>query len=314
MIEIKKFNTAEHLSHQPIIAMIYGQPGIGKTTFACSSPNPILLDFDRGAHRVAAQVINDAVRFDNFEDVLKFLTSEEIKNYDTLIIDTVSDILNLMTAYIIKFYKDTKKDIKIVNSTNILNIQGWTILKNNFLKFFDMLRQINKNLIFISQEQEIFNEEKNLKEIRPDVSKSIISFLVSKTDILGYMSMRDSSRCISFSPTENYIAKNCYNLPKIIDITNNYSSFDSVVLENIRKYHAYNNSQKEAYFKLISENENKISQIQDIVDLNVIYSDLKAQKPVGDSQTKWKKNLQNKAKELGAKFDIERSVFYDIKK
>lgn len=33
-------------------ALIYGQPGMGKTTLALSSPQPLLLDFDGGVHRV----------------------------------------------------------------------------------------------------------------------------------------------------------------------------------------------------------------------------------------------------------------------
>ena len=35
-------------------ALIYGQPGMGKTTLALSAPHPLLLDFDGGIHRVNA--------------------------------------------------------------------------------------------------------------------------------------------------------------------------------------------------------------------------------------------------------------------
>ena len=37
-----------------ISALIYGQPGIGKTTLALSAPNAVLFDYDGGVHRVNA--------------------------------------------------------------------------------------------------------------------------------------------------------------------------------------------------------------------------------------------------------------------
>lgn len=43
-------------------ALIYGQPGMGKTTLALSSPQPLLLDFDGGVHRVNAAHRVDTVQ------------------------------------------------------------------------------------------------------------------------------------------------------------------------------------------------------------------------------------------------------------
>lgn len=35
--------------------ILYGSPGVGKTTLALSAPDPIIIDFDRGISRVKAQ-------------------------------------------------------------------------------------------------------------------------------------------------------------------------------------------------------------------------------------------------------------------
>ena len=35
-----------------IKALIYGQPGLGKSTLGLSTPSPVLLDFDGGVKRV----------------------------------------------------------------------------------------------------------------------------------------------------------------------------------------------------------------------------------------------------------------------
>ena len=35
-----------------ISVLVYGEPGIGKTTIACSAPNPVLFDYDGGVQRI----------------------------------------------------------------------------------------------------------------------------------------------------------------------------------------------------------------------------------------------------------------------
>ena len=50
-------------------ALIYGQPGMGKTTLALSSPQPLLLDFDGGVHRVNAAHRVDTVQISKWEEV-----------------------------------------------------------------------------------------------------------------------------------------------------------------------------------------------------------------------------------------------------
>ena len=50
---IKKSN---ELTISPTLKMmVYGQAGMGKTTFALSAPKPLLLDFDNGVKRVNLQ-------------------------------------------------------------------------------------------------------------------------------------------------------------------------------------------------------------------------------------------------------------------
>ena len=35
--------------------ILYGSPGVGKTTLALSAPDPVLIDFDRGISRIKAE-------------------------------------------------------------------------------------------------------------------------------------------------------------------------------------------------------------------------------------------------------------------
>lgn len=86
-------------------ALIYGQPGMGKTTLALSSPQPLLLDFDGGVHRVNAAHRVDTVQISKWEEVDEVLTSGEIAEYKTIVIDTAGKMLSFMDKYIGEFYQ-----------------------------------------------------------------------------------------------------------------------------------------------------------------------------------------------------------------
>ncbi len=68
--------------------LLYGAPGVGKTTLALSAPDPIIIDFDRGMSRVKAQHRKTAIFCDTYEEVLNDIKSPEVSDCQTLIIDT----------------------------------------------------------------------------------------------------------------------------------------------------------------------------------------------------------------------------------
>src|SRR5690606_38238567 len=50
---LKITKASDPLTVEQLIVCIYGPPGLGKTTLGFSARKPLLLDFDRGAHRAA---------------------------------------------------------------------------------------------------------------------------------------------------------------------------------------------------------------------------------------------------------------------
>ena len=48
--------------------LIYGQPGVGKTTLGCSAPNPVLFDYDGGVSRVNGAHQVPTVQIRSWED------------------------------------------------------------------------------------------------------------------------------------------------------------------------------------------------------------------------------------------------------
>ena len=65
---------------RPVIILIYGSPGVGKTSLFNTANTPILLDCDRGGDRAIFR--QDTIVAANWKDVMA--DEAEIKNYRTL--------------------------------------------------------------------------------------------------------------------------------------------------------------------------------------------------------------------------------------
>ena len=74
--------------------ILYGSPGVGKTTLALSAPDPVIIDFDRGMSRVKAQHRKTTIVCTNYEEVLSDIESPEVAACQTIIIDRKSTRLN----------------------------------------------------------------------------------------------------------------------------------------------------------------------------------------------------------------------------
>ena len=66
-----------------LAALIYGQPGMGKTTLALSTPNPVLLYFDGGVHLVNSAHLVPSLQVPSLAEVNQVSVSQHIQEFAT---------------------------------------------------------------------------------------------------------------------------------------------------------------------------------------------------------------------------------------
>ena len=280
--------------------LIYGQPGIGKTTFGVSAPSAVLFDYDGGVQRINGAHQVPTLQPTSWEDTS--LALQEIQNempeIKTIVIDTVGKMLDYMSAYIIK------TDPKMAMRDGSLSLKGYGVRKTMFVNFIKQLAIMGKNVIFIAHEREERRGEETFK--RPEIGGSSANDLIKELDLVGYMYAVGKERFITFDPAEYYYAKNTCNLPAAIKIPvvvdEQGMGKTNAVMTNIAiSYKAAQEKRQEMtadYEQLLGVIDETVSSATDAESLNEAMAKVFAFSPIYDSVLRAQKAVAKKGKEL----------------
>lgn len=236
MAIIKKSDT---FPKRPVVIVIYGTPGVGKTSLFNTSRNPILLDCDRGADRSVNR--QDTIVANNWKEVLQ--DEGEIKNYSTLGIDTAKAVLDdfLMTHVI-------EQDYKL--KTNKLKAYG--AIGDEFKLFVNKRRNEGIDIVVIAHAKE--NNDGDIIRLSLDVTGQSKDLLLRIADQVGFMTMVNNKRTITFEPTDRTIGKNVAKLPtmEIPDESDpKFLTFMADIIDKVKaSIQAQSEEQKEALEKV----------------------------------------------------------------
>lgn len=289
-----------------ISVLVYGEPGIGKTTIACSAPNAVLFDYDGGVQRINGAHQVPTLQPTSWEDTNAAIEEieREMPEVQTIVIDTAGKMLDFMSAYIMK----TNPKMKQYDGS--LTQKGYGVRKNMFIDFIKRLSISGKNVIFVAHEKEEKRGEEWVK--RPEIGGSSAADLIKELDLVGYMRAIGKQRTIAFNPTEAYYAKNTCNLPEIeaipivVDETGEAIGTNTYLTNVIAKYHQcqIEKQQKTAeYAELMDVIKNMIAECADAETLNEVYGKLDKIEHIYNSKIQAGRMLNQKAKALNMKFD-----------
>lgn len=199
--------------------LIAGYPGIGKTTLGLSAPKPLLIDVDFGINRVMASARKDFIQPETYDELLNDLKGD-LRDYETIVIDTGGKLLDLMKSYVIK------NDIKNAKKDGTLSLQGYGSVGREFTRFMNYIYfELRKHCVIIFHAVEEKQDEET--KLRILVEGSTKNTVWQNVELGGFMEMRGNKKTIGFDNCERYFAKSSfgikglYTVPELNETTKN---------------------------------------------------------------------------------------------
>lgn len=303
MTKIKK---PSELSNSPLLkVLVYGQPGIGKSTLALSMPDPLMIDCDRGVHRVEPQFLSDTVEVSSWQDVDDVL-SEDLKDYKTVIFDTGSKLIDYMTSHILK------ENPKLNAGGGQMSLKGYGIRKIMFQNLLGRLHSLGKHVFFVAHERE--EKDGDTRFVRPEIGGSSGGDLIKELDIVGYMEAIGQKRVVRFNPQERFYAKNSLRLedPMPVPDTKDGNQFMQRIIEAYENHVSERSRKAEDYKDLLELIRSNAEDVASAEDANNYIDWIHGLSHVWDSKYQASKALSAKAKELELKFDKAAGRYKDV--
>lgn len=182
---------------RPVILLLYGQPGCGKTSAATTAECPLLIDTDRGYDRAVRRV--DTLEAAKWQDIEA--EREAMMGYKTVIVDTAKAMLD---DYLSVYAVEQNYKLK----TNSLKRFGQ--MADDFKQFVNFLRSNGSDIIFICHDKE--TQEGDVIKHSPDCTGQSKDLLLRIADQVGYVSKVNGRRVMTFEPMDNFVGKNVAGL------------------------------------------------------------------------------------------------------
>ncbi len=292
--------------------MVYGQAGMGKSTFAISAPKPLLIDFDNGVKRVNLQHLEgiDIVQMvpgvNSWNDVRELL-NEDLSAYQSIVVDTVGKMMDFIISY--------------KCGTRQPRVQDWTGINQEFAWFVREFGNLGKNLIFIAHRDVRKDGDNNV--FVPLLREKNYNAIVTELDLLGYLEMKSENgrqtRTITFDPTDRNEGKNTCNLPSVMNIPNIVDNAGNAIGRNnfigefiIKPYLGMLDCKIEEvrkYSDVMNEISTNIGMITDADSANDFASRIDSFNHVGTSKAKARAMFSVKVKELKLVYDKDSKLY-----
>lgn len=244
MLKILKAEDAYEVKQ--LVLVVYGAPGLGKTTLAFSSKEPLLIDFDHGGYR--ANVRGDSVIVNSWNDVLN-INDEDMAPYNTVVIDTAGTALDFLTTSIIT------NAPKMGMGGGGLTRSGYGALKNQFISWLKSIKSLGKDVILVAHSTEEKRDDEILERL--DIIGGSKNEVYKSSDAMGRLKIQNGKRVLTFDPSDIAFGKNPGNLPPIIIPTINTSGTVMADILDEIKSHLNQASEIQAQKQVIIHSWNK---------------------------------------------------------
>ena len=286
--------------------IIAGVPGIGKTTLGCSAPKPLLIDIESGVYRVEAKYRVDTLVCKDFYEIKKDLTDNDLSNYETIVVDTGGKLLEMLKPVVIA--NDPKNGKKDGN----LSLQGYGAVKREFANFINFVKGLGKHLVIIFHATEIALHD-DITGLRIRIEGSSRDDVWDDVDIGGFVEMTGKNRTIGFNNCERYYAKGTHGVNGVYQIPDlskgGKNDFLTKLFEKIATELNNETIELDNYTKTIEALMPSIKNATNVEELNGAYEEVKTATHYLTSKDELWFALNERAKELGVKYDKGTNCF-----
>lgn len=163
--------------------IVYGDGGVGKSTFATTAPKPLIADCEGGSKFFGLRGIEaDVVMVESWSDMKDFIDYAVKNKYETLVIDPIGELMSKLKRFMI-----AGNDRKLVQPDGTPSMAGWGWMKEKMRAYMKALRDSGLHVIFVAHVDPIKDEEKML--LWPLIETKLRDEMVNLVDIVGYMSV-----------------------------------------------------------------------------------------------------------------------------
>lgn len=171
--------------------IVYGQPGVGKTTLFAETPNALYVEVDDNGHTVLQGISKASIFYTrNWSELVKFVqalsTSQLIKGIDTIIVDTVSECQTLER---LRQTGDSMDDTWKYNQ-NVFTVNNFRIMA-----MVRTLKKCGKNIVWLCHEKTELTDKQE-KLVRPALSDTLLATVCAGVDGQFYYKRLGANRVL----------------------------------------------------------------------------------------------------------------------
>ena len=297
-------------SNQNFAMIIYGQPGIGKSSLACSAPNPVMIDFDNGISRIRAEHRCPTSICKTYEEVLEDIKG--MNDYDTIIIDTGGSFVTYLKDWAFRTQQGCQTK---TGAPNTLKIFG--AVKNEFARLTEEIKNVmRKNVIYVFHSVESENADGSPYQ-RLLCEGSAKNTVWTPCDFGAYMTMLGNKRTLYFTPQDEFFAKGTHGITGKREVPDYAAGakndFVEKLFEEARANIKHENDvflpQKEQYERVMEAAQKVIDSVMDSETANRAAEEIKGFSHALTSQKECSVKLRDKASSLGLKYSKDAGGF-----
>lgn len=195
----------KQLASKNLKILCYGPSGTGKTYFAGSARNGLMLDLEKGSISAKNQNI-DVMPVNSAAEFKEATESIADMDYETIIVDSITRYGEMLFATMKQYYP-SKSDSMTLWGEFDTTIRQRT---NDLLSFDD------KNIIITALEEDLALDGGFPIKYPSLKAKKFKLMLPSLFDLVLYFSPVDGKQCIHIAPSDSHITKN--RLSNIVEL------------------------------------------------------------------------------------------------